>query len=533
MRRRALIHKRREGQNTVNGAEKMRVLYTSSTSACLETDCTNPYYCDCAYDVFLNEKLALKRVKENVFSLFSLSPDTDYTVRVGEETVKFRTKAETAAINVKENGATGDGVTLDTIAIQTCIDVCPVGGRVFIPKGTYLISPITLKSGITLELDENATLIGSTDINRYDLLPAIVVDESGKEYPYSSFEGENVPCYKSLINAYGAEDFAVIGKGLIDGDAQHGEWWGEMRKDKTKRRPRLLFINNCKNANFHGVRFANSPSWSLHPYFSQNVGFYAVSVTAPPDSCNTDGMDPESCDGLIVAGCVFSTGDDCIAIKAGKIVAAEKFKKPANGYVIRNCLMQNGHGGVVLGSEMSAGVKNLTVTRCLFEGTDRGLRIKTRRGRGKDGIIDAIVFENIKMRGVKTPLVINMFYNCDSGGHGEYFRTRTPQPIDDGTPYIGELTFRNMDCEDCEYAAAYFDGLPERPIKSVTLENIGFSYSDNAEEGYPAMQSDVKKYKAAGIYADNLSLLKLKNVSFKKVSGEEVIIKNCKVIKED
>jgi polygalacturonase len=175
---------------------------------------------------------------------------------------------------------------------------------------------------------------------------------------------------------------------------------------------------------------------------------------------------------------------------------------------------------------MSGGVTNLTVSQCLFRGTDRGLRIKTRRGRGKDGIIDGIVFENIRMERVLTPLVINMFYFCDPDGKSDYAQSKTALPADDRTPYIGRFTFRNMECTDCEYAAGFFYGLPERPIDSVTIENVSFHMASDADGGLPAMMCDIEPHTRRGLVFNNVREVILSGVSFKGVDGDEVEANN-------
>lgn len=141
-----------------------------------------------------------------------------------------------------------------------------------------------------------------------------------------------------------------------------------------------------------GVTFKNSPSWTLHPYFSDNLKFYGLTINNPSDSPNTDGLDPESCKNVDIVGVKFSLGDDCIAVKSGKIYMGKKYRTPSENIHIRQCLMENGHGAVTVGSEMAGGVKNLVVEECRFYDTDRGLRIKTRRGRGKDAVLDQIIF---------------------------------------------------------------------------------------------------------------------------------------------
>jgi polygalacturonase len=187
--------------------------------------------------------------------------------------------------------------------------------------------------------------------------------------------------------------------------------------------------------------------------------------------------------------------------------------------------MEFGHGAVTLGSEMAGGVTNLTVNRCVFRKTDRGLRIKSRRGRGKDAIIDGVVFENIKMEGVLTPIVMNMWYNCcDPDRNSEYVWSRKHLPVDDRTPYLGKFTFRNMVCEDCEAAACYCDGLPERPIDEITLENLTFTFSENARPFLPAMREFMEPFCRVGMYFDNVRRLSVNNVKTEGVIGDELIL---------
>ncbi|MCD7729300.1 MAG: glycoside hydrolase family 28 protein, partial [Clostridia bacterium] len=332
--------------------------------------------------------------------------------------------------------------------------------------------------------------------------------------------------HQSFVSAFGCKNIKVVGEGAINGNADKSTWWATPKGRKVAR-PRLVFLNRCSNVVFHGVTCKNSGSWNLHPFFSQNLGFYDVKVQNPYTGPNTDGLDPESCDNVDIAGCVFSVGDDCVAIKSGKIYMGKTYKTPADHHTLRNNLFQDGHGAIVLGSEMSGGVKNLTVSQCLFRHTDRGLRIKTRRGRGKDAVIDGVKFENIKMENVITPLVVNMYYFCDPDGHTEAVWSRKSLPVDDTTPYIGDFLFKDIDCEDCECMCAYFDGLVEQPIKSLTLENVHFGFKKDAKPAKPAMLEFVRDYCKEGIYIDNVQTVTLKNVTFAGVEGDTVIEKNC------
>ncbi|MDE7326980.1 MAG: glycoside hydrolase family 28 protein [Lachnospiraceae bacterium] len=499
-------------------------LYIGSVSACFERENTSPYYSEEEYDVLL-DGARLFTTKTNVFSLFSLKPDREYLLEVtGEEPVKFRTAAESCAVNVREFGAVGDGICDDTVSIQTAIHCLPSGGRLFFPDGTYRVSPINLKSHITLELSENAVLLGETDTKCYPVIPGEVTDmETGEALVVGTWEGNAVAMHQALLFAEYAEDIQIVGRGTVDGNAQNSDWWVNV-KERTTGRPRLIFFNRCKDITIHGITAQNAASWQLHPYFSKNLNFFDLAVNAPKDSPNTDALDPEACDHVNIIGCRFSVGDDCIAIKSGKIEIGKKYRTPANHHTIRNCIMQFGHGAVTLGSEMAGGVKNLTVNRCIFSHTDRGLRIKTRRGRGKDAVIDGIVFENIKMDRVLTPIVINMWYNCcDPDRFSEYVWSREELPVDERTPYLGKFTFRNMVCENCHVAACYCDGLPEQPIDEITVENIRFTYAPDAAPGVPAMRNHAEKMCRAGMYFDNVRKLTVRNVDISGNDGDALI----------
>ncbi len=505
---------------------KFHILYVSSVSACfeLENDCA--YYAQDTFDVTVNGAPALLGVRTNVFSLFDLQPETEYTVAVGEESLRFTTKAEAACLNVRHFGAVGDGTADDTAAIQAAIHACPVGGRVLVPAGIYAVRPLVLKSHMTLELKEGAVLRADPCEEHYPLIPGAVTDaETGEELVLSMWEGNPTTCRQSFISAFFAEDMAIVGKGTIDGNAQNGTWW-ENVKQRTIGRPRLVFLNRCENVVFHGILGCNSASWNFHPFFCRNVRFYNIAVEAPKDSPNTDGTDPESCHDVRYIGVRFSVGDDAIAIKSGKIYMGMKYQTPATAHVVRNCLMEYAHGAMVLGSEMSGGVKDLTVSQCYFKHTDRGLRIKTRRGRGKYAVIDGVEFSNIKMDNVMAPLVMNMYYFCDPDGHEKIVWDKAPHPVDDTTPYLGSFTFRDMDCTDCEWAAGYFYGLTEQPIGSVTIENVRFTFKPDAAPGRPAMMDYIDPECKRGLYFNGVKKVHLKNVTMSGQDGQRLITEN-------
>ncbi len=505
---------------------KFHVLYVSSVSACFELDNTAPYYAESVFDVSVNGAPALQGVRTNVFSLFDLQPKTSYTVAIDGDEVTFETNSETACISVKDFGATGDGETDDTNAIQSAINYCPPGGRVTVPAGNYYVRPLVMKSDLTLELKLGAVLLGDTCEEHYPLLPGEIHDaHTGTELQVTSWEGNPFPGRQSFISAHYARNIAIVGQGAIDGNAQNSTWWQDVKTRKLAR-PRLVFFNRCEHIAFHGITGRNSASWNFHPFFCHDVGFYNIAVEAPSNSPNTDGTDPESCDDVRFIGVRYSVGDDAIAIKAGKIYMGMKYQTPATNHLVRNCLMEYAHGAMVLGSEMSGGVKDLTVSQCYFNHTDRGLRIKTRRGRGKYAVIDGVEFSNIRMDNVMAPLVMNMYYFCDPDGHEKIVWDKNPHPVDDTTPYLGKFHFRDMECTDCEWAAGYFYGLTEQPIESVTIENVSFTFKEDAKAGCPAMMDFIEDECKRGLYFNGVRKVHLKNVTMSGQAGDRLITEN-------
>ncbi len=490
------------------------------------------------FDIYVNGVLNKKEEHKNVVSFFGLEPNTDYEMTLvmknGEKySQTIRTDNEYVRLNVKKFGAKGDGENLDSMAIQAAILACPVHGTVYIPKGTYYCTPLFLKSNMTLELEEGAVLLGHIDRAYYPLLPGVTLTTAEQDESYlGTWEGTPLDQYASLITGIHVENVAVIGKGLIDGNACNSDWWIEPKRKRAAWRPRTIFLKGCNKVLFQGVTVKNSPSWTIHPYLSTNLSFIDLEIENDKDSPNTDGLDPESCSDVRIIGVNFSVGDDCIAIKSGKLYMGKRLKRPSERFVIRNCRMRHGHGAVVIGSEMSGGVRDIKVSKCIFENTDRGLRIKTRRGRGKDGVIDNIIFEQIQMIDVLTPFVINMFYFCDPDGKTEYVWSKECLHVDDGTPLLGSFQFRKIDCRGCEWAGAYFRGLPEQPIEAVHMEDIFISFKENASAGCPAMMSFVEPISQRGIVADYVNQLTLNRVVIEGYKGERLSISNVKEMLE-
>lgn len=506
-----------------------KIIYLNTRSTTIELDNNDCFYSPVKFNFYVNKKLVFENHNRNVFSIYDLFPNTEYELTYEETeskrtySIKIKTLKELVTLNVRKFGAKGDNFTDDTSFIQAAILSCPKNGRVLIPKGDYLVRPIFLKSDITIELEEGATLFGNPDRTNYPILPGVIeyTDESD-EYNLGSWEGNPLDTFATIITGINVKNVNIIGKGIINGNGDKGDWWKNPKVKNIAWRPRGIFLNNCENIVLQGITVTNTPSWNLHPYFSENIKFLDLNIISPADSPNTDGCDPESCKNVDIIGINFSVGDDCIAIKAGKIYMGRKHKKPSENFNIRNCFMNKGHGAIVLGSEMSGGIKNIKVSQCLFNETDRGLRIKTRRGRGKDAIIDGILFENIKMSNVIVPFAVNMFYYCDPDGKSEYVYTREKLPIDERTPYLGNFYFKDIEAINTHAACGAFHGLPEQPINEVKIENVKFTIAENAVSFQPVMMSFQDEVTKRGFIFENVNRVIMKNVTIEGHVGQEI-----------
>lgn len=464
-----------------------------------------------------------------ITSIYGLWPDTKYTLRVfdGEKEVEklsFHTEEESFSLNVKRFGAVGDGVHDDTAAIQAAINCCPKKGRVLIPAGEYHVLPLFLKSHVRIELQKGAALRLETDRNKFPIMPGTIesTDET-TDLNLGSWEGNPLDMFASMIYGFKVEDVVIYGQGVLDGQADKGDWWVNPKVRRGAWRPRLFFINHSKDVTVQGITFRNSPAWNLQPYFSKHMKFLNITVNAPSNSPNTDGFDAESCDDILLAGAHFSLGDDCIALKAGKLYMGAKFATPCSHVDIAHCLMENGHGGMTLGSEMAGGMKHIYLHDCVMRNTDRGLRVKTRRGRGKDGVIDDILFDRVDMERVGTPFVVNCMYFCDPDGKSEYVQTREMQPVDERTPRIGKIAFHNVVATDVT-CAGYFLGLPEKPIEHVEMENVTITCAQDAAPMQPAMACGVEECTRKGLVATNVDVITMKNVT---ISGQDGVRLAC------
>lgn len=507
-------------------------------SAVFELVNTTCYHSPAPFDVFLDGRPVLAGQSTNVFSLYDLDPGTSYSLEVKgrgvDGSLTFSTAAESFFLDVKRFGAVGDGVADDTLKLQAALSACPAGGTVFLGPGTYRCTSLFLKSGTTFYLAKGATILGETDRTKYPILPGVLPSANEvDEFYLTGWEGNPLNSFASLINVIGCEDVVITGQGTLDANAQNGDWWVDPKVKRIAWRPRIFSTNTSRKVVLQGITLQNSYSWTCHPMYTQDLEILDIKIRNHPESPNTDGIDPESCRNVKIIGADIHVGDDCIALKSGKVFLGMKLKQSCENVIIRNCLLDRGHGSLVIGSEMSGGVKNVTVSQCYMDHTDRGLRIKTRRGRGNTAVIDGLTFRNVVMDHVLTPFVINMFYFCDPDGHSDYVQTRTPLPVDEYTPRLGTLTVQDTLCTGAQYAGCFFAGLPEMPIEQVVLENVSITFDPDAKAGCAAMMDGLEDMKKVALMAENVSRIRLKNVSITGYEGEKYRLTNVPDFKED
>ncbi|HOK29889.1 MAG TPA: glycoside hydrolase family 28 protein [bacterium] len=416
--------------------------------------------------------------------------------------------------NVKDFGATGDGINKDTDAFKKAISECQKngGGTLYIPAGIYLTGPIHLKSNITLYIENGAVLKFSQDIDDY---PTV----------YTRWEGEEAEVYSPLIYGEDIENIAVTGFGTIDGQGML--WWNLLRKKELRYpRPRGISFYRSRNITIDGIRIINSPSWTVNPIECENITVNNIKIQNPYDSPNTDGINPESCRGVRISNCYIDVGDDCVTLKSGTEDCRERI--PCENITVTNCIMAHGHGGVVIGSEMSGGVRNVVISNCIFEGTDRGIRIKTRRGRG--GIVEDIRVSNIVMKNVICPFAFYMYYNCGKGGQEKRVWDKSAYPVDETTPVVRRIYVSDVTVRQARAAAGFLYGLTEMPIEDVVFSNVVIDMADNPEPEIPAMISFLEPMAKRGFILNTVKNARFLNVSVNRQDGTAFEFENCENI---
>jgi polygalacturonase len=469
--------------------------------------------------------------ERNVFTVEGLAPGQPYSLGLdasqSQAACNFRTAWESCWLDVRALGAQGDGRTDDTAALQAAISSCPAGGTVVLPRGDWLSGPLFLKSDVDLYLDRGARLLGHPDIERWPVLPAVVSNREGTRKTFlGSWEGEPADCHAGLLTGIHVSNVRIHGAGCIDGNASFDTWWSRPKSPFRGWRPRTVFLVGCRSIALAGLALRNSPSWTIHPLHCRGVSCLDLLIEQPPDSPNTDGINPESCEDVRIAGVRFSTGDDCIAVKSGKVTRNGHAPVPARGVTITNCRMERGHGAIVIGSEMSGGVYDVLARDCEFIGTDRGLRIKTRRGRGPHAIVDGIRMQNVSMRGVGTPLVVNSFYCCPGDAGLAEIDDRAARPVGENTPTLRNVHIADVACEGVAHSAGYVLGLPERPLENLLIARYRVRYDPAAQAGCPDMARSIAPALHEGFYLCNVRRAVLTDVDVEGASGPVIVREN-------
>ncbi len=414
--------------------------------------------------------------------------------------------------NIGSYGAVADGQTLNTAAFAKAIAACAAqGGTVLVPTGLWLTGPITLQSNVNLHLVTGALVQFTADRRQYPLIK-------------TTWEGEEAIRSQAPISGVDLVNIAITGNGTFDGA---GDAWRPVKKSKLNEtqwqqrlasggvlsekkdywypsasslkgnqlaaagnapkslnpadltevldylRPNMLSLTRCKQVLLEDFVIQNSPAWTIHPLLCENLTVRRVTAKNPWYGQNTDAIDVESCRTGLIEGCTFDVGDDGLCIKSGRDEQGRRRGVPTENFIIRDCRVYHAHGGFVIGSEMSGGVRNLYVSNCTFMGTDVGLRFKTARGRG--GVVENIFVDGITMTDIAGEAVLfDMYYAAKDpvplAGESTAPPVIAAQPLGEGTPQFRGFRISNIACKGAT-TGILVRGLPEMSIKDISIEN--------------------------------------------------------------
>lgn len=467
-------------------------------------------------------------------------------------------------VSIADYGGVPDGATLNTEAFAKAMQGLSQkgGGTLTVPSGIWYTGPIVFQSNINLHLEKGALILFSSNFDLYPLVHTV-------------FEGLDTRRCQSPISGRNLKNIAITGEGSINGSGdawrplkkskvtdshwqrviksggvvKDGNYWfpskgslkgndmsdmnvpqGDLSDEEWKSvkdflRPVMVSFIECENVLLEGVLFENSPSWNIHPLMCKNVIVDNVFVRNPGYSQNGDGLDLESCQNSIIVNSTFDVGDDAICIKSGKDEDGRRRGMPTENVIIDNCKVFQGHGGFVVGSEMSGGVRNISVSNCQFLGTDVGLRFKSRRGRG--GVVENIYVNNINMFDIATEsFLFDLYYGGKSASEALEDGDETPvenivYEVDETTPVFRNIYVKNLTSRNAR-RAMYFNGLPEMNIRNINLENTTITSTFGGElsesdgitfknvkiipkEGPALILNNVKNMDATGLtYPDSL-----------------------------
>ncbi len=466
--------------------------------------------------------------------------------------------------NIRDFGAESGGMVKNTEAIKKAIDDVNAkgGGKVVIPRGLWLTGPIILKSNVNLHLEAGALSVFSRDFDDYHLIE-------------TSFEGLNTVRNISPIYAKNVENIAITGTGTIDGSgdawryvkkekmtenqwkklvssggvlSENGREWypsenarlgkelssdqnvpdldgiEEHQKVKDYLRPVMVSIVESKRILLDGPTFQNSPAWNIHPLMSEDIIVRNINVRNPWYSQNGDGIDIESCKNVLIYNNTFDVGDDAICFKSGKNEDGRNRGMATENVIVKNNIVYHGHGGVVMGSEMSGDIRNIHISNNTFMGTNVGLRFKSTRGRG--GVVENIYISNINMINIPNePITFNLFYGGQAPsleqGQDAINKVNDAEvfPVTVETPAFRNIFMKNIRATGSG-RAAFFMGLPEKNVQNIHIENSVFE----AEQGITAIDVDGLVLTNVKVLSPNdaaLTMYNTKNVTVKDFSYDE------------
>ena len=465
-------------------------------------------------------------------------------------------------VDIRDFGAKADGETLNTEAINNAIKAVSEkgGGKVVIPEGLWLTGPVVLQNNVNLHVEKNALVLFSGDADLYPLVR-------------TSFEGLDMLRCQSPVSAMNAENIAITGYGVLDGSGDSwrpvkrnkmtdGQWKSLLKSggvvdesgkvwypnegalkasiltgSKEKReisdsewegmkrwlRPVLLSIVKSKRVLLEGVTFRNSPSWCLHPLSCEDLTLNGVKVFNPWYSQNGDALDVESCKNVVVTNSLFDAGDDAICIKSGKDADGRRRGEPCENVLVKNNTVLHGHGGFVVGSEMSGGVRNVYVADCTFIGTDVGLRFKSTRGRG--GVVENIYVDNINMINIPGDALIADLYYAVKDAPG------APVPaVTEETPSFKNIHISNISCKGAG-RAMFLNGLPEMPIENFSVRNMRITDAQkgafiNKVAGVTLENIEIETADNTYLQVENTTNITIDGKEYDKISEKRLLTQN-------
>jgi polygalacturonase len=388
--------------------------------------------------------------------------------------------------SIVEFGASGNGTALNTAAISRAIDACSKagGGRVLVPAGRFLTGAVHLKSNVELHLAAGATLAFSTDPAHYPIV-------------FTRWEGIELMNYSPFVYAFGQKNIAITGSGTLDGQADERHWWSwkgkwggtvdhgwregmpDQRKSRAilfqmaedsvpvgKRvfgdghylRPSFVQPYRCENVLIEGVRLIRSPFWNIHPVLCRNVTLRGVRVQG--HGPNNDGCDPESVDHMLIEGCEFDTGDDCIAVNSGRNADGRRLATPSQNILIRDCHMREGHGGVVVGSQISGGARWVFAEKCRMDSPDLWYAIRFKNNALRGGLLENFYYRDIHV-GQVGRAAITCDFNYEEGAKGHF------------KPELRNVVVERLRAENV-VRVLDSQGLPGAPVDGITLRDCDF-----------------------------------------------------------